>query len=189
MNCDTFLCFLDTYQVLIAGALAIVAAGVAYRGARRQALAILEAEKQRAAGERRAVAAALFAELASLGARMFADSQRLASTRARDGRMLGLTPLDVSVFSADPSKVGLLPADEAFMVTQAYKLIIDLNLQYARVSESPGVADDYPSNLGHQLNGPIGHVRVTLRGLRETAGISEDKAESAIRPWTPVVRS
>ena len=127
MNWGVLFAHIEKYQTLIAGALAIVAACIAYMGALRQARAVLEAERQRAAEHRRAVAGALWAELANLGARLFADSQRLVATRVRDGRMLGLSPLDLSVFSADPSAVGNLPPDDALMVTQIYKLIIDLN--------------------------------------------------------------
>jgi hypothetical protein len=155
----------------------------------RQARAVLEAERQRALEQRRAVAAALWAELASVGARLFADSQRLISTPVRDGRLLGLSPLDLSVFNANPAAVGSMPPDDAFMVTQVYKLLIDLNQRYARVSTSPGIDDNYAHSLGLQVGGIVEHLRITLRGLRETAGMPEDKAIAAMAPWTPALRS
>ena len=189
MTWDAFIAVVERFQTLLVGVLAIGAAVIAYLGAIRQAHAIVEAERQRALEQRRAVAAALWAELANLGARLFADSQRLISTPVRDGRLLGLSPLDVSVFSANPAAVGSLPSDDALMVTQVYKLIIELNQRYARVSTSAGIDDNYARNMGQQVGGIVEHIRITLRGLRETAGMAEDKASAAMTPWTPVVRN
>jgi hypothetical protein len=189
MSWDALVGIVEKFQTLIAGVLAIGAAVIAYLGAIRQARAVVEAERQRAVEQRRAVAAALWAELDNLALRLFADSQRLVSTPVRDGRLLGLSPLDLSVFTADPSAVGSLPSDEALMVTQVYKLIIDLNRRYARVGASAGIDENVVRSLGEQVGVIVGQIQTTLRGLRETAGIPEDKAAAAMAPWTPVLRS
>jgi hypothetical protein len=109
------------------------------------------------------------------------------STRVRDGRVLGLTQIDVSVFSGNIGALGSLHPDEAVMVTQVYKLVLDINRRYAEVSKSEGIADDWARMTGMWLGGIVGQVRVTLRGLRETAGMPEEKAQAAMAPWTPVL--
>lgn len=136
-----------------------------------------------------ALAGALWAELCHVGARLFADSQRLISTPVRDGRKLGLTPIDLSVFMANLSSLRKLPPDDALMVTTLYKLLLDLNRRFAQVSASPGIDDNWASSTGQYLEEIIGQIRVTLRRLRSTAGMPEDKATAAMAPWTPVVRS
>lgn len=130
MSLDTIISAIDRFQVLIACGLAIVAAGIAYRGARRLAQAILEAKERRSLSRRRTVAAAVYAELAGIEAPLRADGLLLAF--GTPGPKSGLDPIDISVLSADPSAVGALPADEAFAVTNVYKLIVDLNRTYAR---------------------------------------------------------
>lgn len=180
--------FVEKFQTLIAGTIAIIAAGIAYLGSLRQARAVLEAESQRAAEHRRAVAGALWAELASIGRRLFADSQRLLSTKVRDGRMLELTQLDLSVFNANLPSIGRLPPDDAFMVTNIYKIIIDINQRYANISASSGIDDQVANSMGQYLGAILEQIRVTLRGTRSTAGMPEDRAAAAMAPWTPVVR-
>lgn len=130
MSLDTIISSIDRFQFIIAFGLAIVAAGIAYRGARRPAQAILGARERRSLSRRRSVAAAVYAELAGIGAPLRADGLLLAF--GRPGPKSGLDPIDTSVLSADPSAVSALPADEAFAVTNVYKLIIDLNRTYAR---------------------------------------------------------
>lgn len=180
---------IERYQTLIAGVLAIAAAWIAYRGELRQAAAVLDAEKQRLLEQRRAVAGALWAELCNVGTRLFADSQRLIATPVRDGRMLDLTPIDLSVFHANVSALGTLPPDDASMVTQVYKIVQDINLRYEKVSASAGIDHQWASGTGQWLATIVGQVRTTLEGLRETAGMPEDKAKAAMTPWTPVTRS
>ena len=188
MNWACFVDYVEKFQTLIAGMVAIAAAGIAYLGALKQARAVVDAEQHRMLEQRRAVAGALWAELASVGTRLFADAQRLRSTRVRDGRLLDLTPLDISVFAANLSALGTLPPDDALVVTQVYKLIIDLNTVYAKVSSSPGTDDQWASSIGHYVESVVQQVRVTLGGLRETAGMPEDKAAAAMSPWSPAPR-
>ena len=189
MGWQDIVAFVEHFQTLLAGVLAIAAAWIAYRGALRQAAVVLEAERQRLLEQQRAVARAMWAELNHLATRLFADSQRLLATSVRDGRMLGLSQLDLSVFAADPSAIGRLPPDDALVVTQVYKVLNDLNGRFARVSASPGVDDNYAKHLGQELGGIVGLIRTTLHGLQTTAGLPDEKAKAAMTPWTPVVKS
>ena len=190
MSWDTIITYAERFQTIIAGGLAIGAAWIAYLGALKQARAVTDAEHQRALDQRRAVAGALWAELANIGAKLFADSQRLRSMqRINDGRLLDLKPIDVSVFQANLSALGTLPPDDALVVTQAYKLILDLNQRYAKLGSSPGIGDGVAASMGDYAGNLVHLVRATLKGLRTTAGMPEDKANAAMAPWTPVVRS
>ena len=181
MTLDIIVSAVDRFQVLIAGGLAIVAAGIAYRGARRQAHAILEAEEQRLVSHRRTVAAAFYAELAGIGARLNADLLLLTSDR--QGAESGLDPIDISVFSADPSAVGALPADEAFVVANVYKLIIDLNRAYARMNDAAWAPEDEPLAMATRVELILKGLRLTLGRIREAAGLSEDKSADALAAW------
>lgn len=181
MSLDIIVSAVDRFQVLIAGGLAIVAAGIAYRSARRQAQAILDAEDQRSASRRSTVAAAFYAELAGIGARLEADILLLASDR--HGAESGLDPIDISVFRADPSAVGALPADAAFVVTNVYKLIIDLNRAYARMNDPAWTPEDEPLAMATRVELALKGLRLSLGGIREAAGLSEEKSADALAAW------
>ena len=190
--CDfSFNCWaawLDDFQALVAGILAICAGGLAYLGATRQAraaeqqaLATTRAAVEQRAEAQRAAAAAFWAELNQCYLHLRVLEGRI--TRLARTLMADATPLEVvrtPVFDSNPASVGLLPADDAYAVLQAYTLIGHVNRDYhdhveRRRTDSPDLHD-----LEHSLKTCADAIKFTLDRMWPTTGLERDKADAVV---------
>jgi hypothetical protein len=121
-------------------------------------LAIVEADKQRALEERRALASALDYELAKLAENLSAGLEGLAPEVAR---------LDLSVFESNRFKSWSLLPENASMVGHVYKLALELNSR----CNAPASAIDarHSRRLTEQVAAALEKVRATLDGLAGTS--------------------
>lgn len=171
------------FQTLIAGVLAAV---IAYRGAVHQSKITVKLARAQEVEKRRAMAAALWSELAAIGLRLHADTMNFTSG------IHSPRPLSTEIYASNPSAVGLLPPDEAFQVASVYKTISELSYRYARYRESGSGPINQESHAtsgetGTSLAADATKVRdllgSTLKGFYLTAGIPKDKANAALKIW------
>lgn len=169
------------YQWLIGGICTLIAAIIAF-------FAILRPAKHNAKLEQRAVARALWAELAGLGARVFSDIEKI-----RDDRLDRIfkphlpVPLNFAIFEANPAVVGRLPPDAAFMVVTVYKMLLDLNDRYTAYRSSKDLVDTTGAkgfDIAEHAESVLDQIGVVLRGTYKTAGLARRKANAALTPWT-----
>lgn len=174
---ESLVAALREFQILVTGILAIAAAYIAYRGALAQARATVAAADARSKSECRSAAGALWAELGSCLVRLRADQIRLE--KLRSSLMPGgigdskFHPIDLSVYEANPAAVGHLPPDDGYVVVSAYKLLQELNRTYTGPSA-------YFEVMEHKVASAMEMITTTLRGLQQTAGIPQDKADAVL---------
>lgn len=171
--------FQALYAVLLAGMFTLITAGIAWKASLRAAV-------HNAKLEETSTARALWAELAGAGSRIVADVRQLRWPTLERYRP---EPLDLSIFEDKPSAVGRLQPDDAFMMVQAYKLLLNLNELYRRFGNSDAI--HVTPKDRHQLADAAEQVwkqiGVVLRGTYESAGLPRDKADAALTAWTSKV--
>ncbi len=107
-----------------AGLIAIGAAWIAYRGAKVQADVSEKIHRETVDNDRRALAAALWAELSdcrNLIALMIRNIGGASTIYA--GSVIYTRPLNFEIYEANLGAIGILPSDEAWATVQTYKAI------------------------------------------------------------------
>jgi hypothetical protein len=162
--------------------LAIGAACIAYRGAVRQSKAPLLAADQVRAFNRQAAAASFWAELSHCRRQLIGDVKVLNSLRgivSHNIERLSLTPPSTEIFDSNPAAVGLLPSDEAFAVTHAYKTVKAVAHLYQVAGDrlaNPDIRERALSAISTQASHAAEVIDEVLRDFRGTAGISDEQA-------------
>ncbi|WP_370156724.1 hypothetical protein [Ferrovibrio sp.] len=171
----------DRFQVLLAGLLAIAAATIAYRGARAQAQSILEVQVRTQKEERRAIAAALHAEVNEI--RLYLESSLFAMRKhpERIGRNLEYIPPTTEIFEALITSIGKLPPRDSHMVIMSRRMVVIANVlsqHLVELGEQGGgeVERTKFANFLDFLEFIIEYLKVTADGLAEISGNTRRRA-------------
>jgi len=184
--CSTLACAYDwlrEFQALAAAIVAILAALIAYAGARRRANALLDAAAEDTDARRRSTANALWAELAQCLSKLTADLRALRDDTFLRGGTLVLRVTKTPVFDARPDAVGALEAQDAFAVARAYQLLKALDDSYREALAAKSVTRPQIEQLGRLVDEVAAAVRAAAERLRETAGISTAAADRAMTAY------
>jgi hypothetical protein len=133
-------------------------------------VAITEAERRLALERRRDVAAALWVELAELGAKLAAASQRVAPAAV---------PLETPAFDRSQADLACLPTQSEAAVRRAYKLVMELSRTRASIDGRDA------HDMRQRTVAAAEDIRTALRSLGEIAGIADDQAKAAMAALDP----
>ncbi|MBN9495234.1 MAG: hypothetical protein J0H39_00650 [Alphaproteobacteria bacterium] len=180
------------FFTLLAATIAIIAARIAFNGAmaqadaaREQAKATVDVSQLDYANRRRAVAAAIWAELNDCRVRILCMARDLNSTNARSTNLLPLMSLPTEIYDANRSEVGLLRPFDAWQVVQCYK---GLAHKREKIENILSKSDPLPNGFAAAFAGEIlvveGNVKKTLLDLANSAEFPQnmlDQINDAIK--------
>lgn len=121
MGVDDLPGWAQAVATLLTGGLAIYAAKLALRGARKQADAVLETQRLQQAQQSMAIARGLQAEAMDIFIRLTANRYRLEDSDPDDKLADLFVPLDLSFYAANLGHLGLLQPGDIHLVMPAFK--------------------------------------------------------------------
>lgn len=89
-----------------------------------------------------------------------------------------LIRLNTGIFEPNQSSVGLLPAEEAYVVALAYKLVQNLDEEFRRLMTSWPINGVTKNWISSRANSVERILELAVNGLAETAGLAADKREA-----------
>lgn len=180
---------------LLAGIFAIIAGYIAFFGARKQAEASINSvlnqlkfesdrDESLRTEQRRSIAATIWAELLDNRQRLLAIKKQTALNSRRD---LGAIPdLDISMFKFSPTDIGKLPTDEIIYVIGCYRALEFANGKFklfAKIFQSQAdqiIRQKILEKIHNESADLIEQIDLGLKGIRASAGISEEVANSLL---------
>ena len=156
------------FQPLAVGVLAIVAAVIAF-------VAAISAARLGDRHRRRAAAAAFWAELMQCKKQLERDRDVILDGSLKDPGRSPIRPPRTEIFDGNPAAVGLLAAQEAFLVARSYKWLQEIRVRYEEVKGFDHFDEKY-INLASGINVVADGISDTLRKIRRTAGVTKRQA-------------
>ena len=185
--CSTLSCVYEAareFQVMITALMAIVAALLVYSSARAHARAAEVAAEQDREAHARAIANAIWAELAQCLAKLTADLRGLRDDSFLKGGTFVLRVSKTPLFDAQPELVGRLDAEEAFAAMHAYQLLKNLDDSYREALAAKAVTHKHITDLAKLVDEVSAAVRAAAERLRVSAGISTAAADRAATAYS-----
>ena len=185
--CGTLACVYQTareFQMLITAILGIIAALLVYSSARAHARAAEVAVEKDREAQARAIANAIWAELAQCLAKLTADARGLRDDSFLQGGTFVLRVSKTPLFDAQPEQVGRLDAEEALAAMHAYQLLKKLDDSYREALAAKSVTRAQIDDLAKLVDGVAGAVRQASERLRVAAGISTAAADRAVTAYS-----
>jgi hypothetical protein len=174
--CETWSCVIQSmrdFQQLAVGVLAIVAAMIAF-------VAAITATRRGERHRRRAAAAAFWAELMQCKKQLERDRDVILDGSLKDPRRSPIRPPRTEIFDGDPAAIGLLSAQEAFLVARSYEWLHEIRARYEDVKGFDHLDEKYV-NLASGINIVVDGISDTLRKIRGTAGVTKRQAREMER--------
>ncbi|OYQ36859.1 hypothetical protein CHU95_03570 [Niveispirillum lacus] len=165
---------------LITGPLAILAAWLAFRGARMQADAVLETQRLQQA---MALARGLQAEAMDSFVRLTATKHRLEEADPREELADVVVPLDLGFYEANLGQIGLLQPDDVHVVMSVFKRAVKYQSELeGLLAKSPTVGQTARlTSLSKLMLSLVRDMHLAYVGLSISAGSTHEAALAQIK--------
>lgn len=173
----------QAFATLITGPLAILAAWLAYRGARMQAEATVKTQRIQLDEQKRAIACGLQAEALEVHARLAANRHYLRKAKPEELFETAVIPLDLNFYQANQGQIGLLEPKLIWPVMTTFKRALHFQADMDRV-RSKGPRLDQVTNLdGMAKNMEVLAADMKMLSLEFVAatGVSRDEILARVR--------